>query len=125
SRIHFHAATGEHGTEWGTVIHLLLETALVQPGADLRQLARLALVEEGLDAGQADAAVEMVERVLSSGIMRRAKAARQYLVEVPFQKLVTATPTDSAGGLPMLMRGTIDLAFLEPSGWVIVDYKSD
>ena len=36
SRLHFHAATGEHGTEWGTVIHLLLQTALERPNADLR-----------------------------------------------------------------------------------------
>ena len=36
----FTPATGEHGTEWGTVIHLLLETAMVRPGADLHQLAR-------------------------------------------------------------------------------------
>ena len=27
--------------------------------------------------------------------------------------------------LPTIRRGVIDLAFLEPEGWVIVDYKTD
>ena len=29
------------------------------------------------------------------------------------------------GGLPTIVRGVIDLAFFEPPGWVIVDYKTD
>jgi len=33
------AADGAHGTEWGTVIHLLLETAMREPHADLELLA--------------------------------------------------------------------------------------
>ena len=32
---------------------------------------------------------------------------------------------ESAGELPTIRRGVIDLAFLEPKGWVIVDYKTD
>jgi ATP-dependent helicase/nuclease subunit A len=125
SRIHFHAATGEHGTEWGTVIHLLLETALVRPSTDLHKLARSALIEEGLDSGEVDNAVEMVERVLRSDILRRARAASRHLVEVPFQRLFPASATRVKGGLPTIIRGVIDLAFLELSGWVIVDYKTD
>ena len=31
--------TGEHGVEWGTVIHTLLEAAMVKPGSNLRSLA--------------------------------------------------------------------------------------
>jgi ATP-dependent helicase/nuclease subunit A len=125
SRIHFHAATGEHGTEWGTVIHLLLETALVRPGADLHQLAHTALAEEGLAVDEASTAVEMVQQVLRSNVLRRARAASRYLVEVPFQKLVPAGAPRAVGGLPTIVRGVIDLAFFEPPGWVIVDYKTD
>ncbi len=46
------------------------------------------------------------------------------LMEVPFHTLM---PTDSADGnaVPTLLRGVIDLAFHEPKGWVIVDYKTD
>ena len=125
SRIHFHATTGEHGTEWGTVIHLLLETALARPGADLHELASQALREEGLDPSQADTAVAMVEQVLKSDILRRAKTASRHLIEVPFQQLAPAGTLHSLGGLPTIIRGVIDLAFFEPSGWVIVDYKTD
>jgi ATP-dependent helicase/nuclease subunit A len=125
SRLHFHAATGEHGTEWGTVIHLLLQTALERPDADLRQLARLALTEEGLDADLADSALEMVNQVLRSDVLRRARSAEQYLVEVPFQKLVPAGGPGAVDGLPTIVRGVIDLAFHEQAGWVIVDYKTD
>lgn len=125
SRIHFHAATGEHGTEWGAVIHLLLETALARPAADLHELARLALVEEGLDPSEAGTAVGMVEKVLKSDVLRRAKAASRHLIEVPFQQLAAAGTLRSLGGLPTIVRGVIDLAFYEPPGWVIVDYKTD
>ena len=31
----------------------------------------------------------------------------------------------AGSGLPTIIRGVIDLAFLEPPGWVIVDYKTD
>jgi ATP-dependent helicase/nuclease subunit A len=125
SKLHFHATTGEHGTEWGTVIHLLLETALARPDVDLHQLARLTLVEEGLDISEAENAVQLVLRVLGSKILRRAKAASRHLVEIPFQKLIPASAPNAVGGLPTVLRGVIDLAFFEPAGWVIVDYKTD
>lgn len=125
SRIHFHAVTGEHGTEWGTVIHLLLETALARPGADLHELARQTLVEEGLDASEADNAVGVVGQVLKSDILQRAKATNRYLVEVPFQQLLPAGSARAVDGLPTIVRGVIDLAFWEEPGWVIVDYKTD
>ena len=33
--------------------------------------------------------------------------------------------SESSSGLPTVLRGVIDLVFLESSGWVIVDYKSE
>ena len=44
-------------------------------------------------------------------------------MEVPLQILVPAGA--SSNGVPTIRRGVIDLAFLEPGGWVIVDYKTD
>jgi ATP-dependent helicase/nuclease subunit A len=41
------------------------------------------------------------------------------LAEVPF----TVERTD--GPTPVFLEGVIDLAFREPDGWVIVDYKTD
>jgi ATP-dependent helicase/nuclease subunit A len=115
---------GEHGTEWGAVIHLLLETAMSAPGADLGSLARAALSEQGLDPALAENALETVASVTKSEIWKRALESPRRMVEAPFQRLV---PDEGANG-PMrgtILRGVIDLAFLDENGWVIVDYKTD
>ena len=38
----------EHGTEWGTVIHILLQAAIQNPTAELHPVAKAALAEVGL-----------------------------------------------------------------------------
>lgn len=118
----FTYSQGEHGVEWGTVIHLLLETAMLNPDADLRGLAEAALNDQGLDAELLTDALEVVQSVTRSEIWRRAQAAELRLVETPFQRFIPAAEPDAVG---VIMRGVVDLAFLEPKGWVIVDYKSD
>jgi ATP-dependent helicase/nuclease subunit A len=114
-------SSGEHGTEWGSVIHLLLETAMRCPENNLHELAYVALAEVGLDVSLAETAVDIVKSVMSSAIWKRARASQQRLVEVPFEMLMPTTPSDK----PTLLRGCIDLVFLEPAGWVIVDYKTE
>jgi ATP-dependent helicase/nuclease subunit A len=109
---------GERGMAWGAVIHFLLEQHLRAPRADLPALAAAALEENGLEPALSGPAVRIVERVAVSELWRRANAARQVLVETPFV-------VDWPGELPTLVRGVIDLAFLEADGWVIVDYKTD
>ena len=42
---------------------------------------------------------------------------------MPFQTLL-ASDEPSPSELPTLLRGVIDLVFLEERGWVIVDYKT-
>ncbi len=111
---------GEHGVEWGTVIHLLLQVAMENPEADLRGIARTALTEQGLDAGLTGTAVETVEAVMKAEIWQRALASRRRLVEVPFEILM-----EHGDDVPTLVRGSMDLVFEEPDGWVIVDYKTD
>lgn len=118
----FTYSQGEHGVEWGTVIHVLLEAAMLNPGADLQALAEAALADQGLDAELLTDALEMVQSVTRSEIWRRASAAERRLVETPFQRFMPATEPDAVG---IIMRGVVDLAFQEPEGWVIVDYKSD
>jgi ATP-dependent exoDNAse (exonuclease V) beta subunit len=114
------AEDGEHGVEWGTVIHLLLQVAMENPEGDLQGLARTALVEQGLDGNSAEIAVETVNSVMKADIWRRAVASRRRLAEVPFEILL-----ESEAPVPVLVRGSIDLVFEEPEGWVIVDYKTD
>ena len=92
--------------------------------ADLRDLAYASLEQEGLDPARADEAIAVVRSVMKSEIWKRAQASDHRLMEVPFQLLML---TDSADGnaVPTLLRGVIDLAFHEPKGWVVIDYKTD
>jgi ATP-dependent helicase/nuclease subunit A len=117
------AAADERGQEWGTLIHSLLETAMQQPKADLHGLARSLLRDREGIPGLAEDAVAVVHTVQQSALWRRAQGCQQRLVEIPLQMLVPAAETPK--GLPTIRRGVIDLAFLEPEGWVIVDYKTD
>jgi ATP-dependent helicase/nuclease subunit A len=117
------AAAGEHGVEWGTVIHTLLETAMRQPAADLHGLARSLLRDQEAIPGLVQGAVATVRSVQQSALWLRAQRSGKRLVEIPLQMLVPAV--ESTKGLPTIRRGVIDLAFLETKGWVIVDYKTD
>jgi len=114
----------DRGTEWGSAIHLLLETAATRPDADLHGSAVNALSGHGLDPALSEEAVALVRSVLASEIWTRASASSKRLVEVPFQKL-KKQKGDTEPELPTILRGVIDLVFREPEGWVIVDYKTD
>jgi ATP-dependent helicase/nuclease subunit A len=117
-------SSGEHGTEWGTVIHLLLETLMRDPDVDLQRLATAALAEHGLDAAIAEKAVSVAHAVTTSDLWKRAQASPRCLVEVPFQKLAPADAT-VPDSVPTVLRGVIDLVFREDFGWIVVDYKTD
>jgi len=116
---------GGHGTEWGTVMHSLLQAAMINPAADLTSLAEAAADEQRLDPDLSEAAVTTVRSVMASEIWQRAARSPRRLVEAPFQRL-SEPRSEDGGPLPeMILRGVIDLVFLEPDGWVIVDYKTD
>jgi ATP-dependent exoDNAse (exonuclease V) beta subunit len=66
--------------------------------------------------------VATVISVMRSEVWQRAQASPRRLVEVPFQTLL---PADGAGAKPTILRGVIDLVFLEAGAWVIIDYKTD
>jgi ATP-dependent helicase/nuclease subunit A len=111
------------GAEWGEVLHTLLEAAIKQPKADLHGLALSTLESSELPIGLVDDVVATVERVTASDIWQRARSSERCMAEVPLAMLVPASETPN--GLPTVRRGVIDLVFLEPAGWVIVDYKSE
>ncbi len=116
--------TGEHGTELGTVIHALLEAAMRDSKGDLHDLAFATLQHEGLDPARADEVIAVVQSVMRAEIWKRAQASHHRLMEVPFEVLMPNDHKDD-NAVPTLLRGVIDLAFHEPKGWVIVDYKTD
>ena len=86
----------------------------------LRLTARTALLENDrpVDAGEPaelDTLLALVENVQASELWARGRAADQRLMEHPF---MWRTPEGT------LLEGVMDLAFREPAGWVIVDYKT-
>ncbi|MCP3690776.1 MAG: hypothetical protein GY917_01165, partial [Planctomycetaceae bacterium] len=111
------------GAQWGTVIHLLLETAMLQPGISLESLAYTTLKEQDLEGTLVNDALAVVQGVVNSEIWQRALASERRLVEVPFEHCLAAEASEQ--GVPTIVRGVIDLMFEEPDGWVIVDYKTD
>ena len=111
-----HAARGDgDGARWGSVIHLLLQSAMREPEAELEALAVSALRDADVEVARSGEAVAVVRKVAASKIWQRAREARQCLTEVPF----------IMAGKDGVVRGVIDLAFEEADGWVLVDYKTD
>ena len=112
---------GIGGAGWGNAVHATLEAAMrgASPEA-LRLTARTALLENDrpVDAGEPaelDTLLALVENVQASELWARGRAADQRLMEHPF---MWRTPEGT------LLEGVMDLAFREPAGWVIVDYKT-
>lgn len=107
------ASGGEHGKEFGTALHRLLELS------DLREKENLDVLAERIasTAGLADP-VGLAERALSalrSAPVQRA-ADRKHWLELP-----VVTPNNG-----MTLEGIIDLMYREDDGTlVIVDFKTD
>jgi len=115
---------GEHGTEWGTAVHRLLELAMRSPGAGLEEFASAALDEAGIDRRHTDLLVRTARSVIESEVWARALSAKRRLSEVPFELVMENAPGADPGART-LVRGAIDLAFEEDGGWVVVDFKTD
>ena len=113
------APAGEHGTEWGSVVHVVLEAAMARPGSDSLAVARSALAEEGIEVARAEEVVALVGNAMRSAVWGRAESSPERLTEVPFQLL-----RPGADEVDTIVRGVIDLVFREGDGWVVVDYKT-
>jgi len=111
------------GMAWGKLVHALLEEATRGPHRDhahLERLARWFTMENPELRTVIPDALDTVERVMASDLWRRAMAAEERLVEVPF-----AAKVPGNGGPPTILYGIIDLAFRTAQGWELVDYKTD
>jgi ATP-dependent helicase/nuclease subunit A len=111
------------GMDWGDLIHALLEYAMSRrsaPRVDLERYAKWVTVDKPELRGVVPEALDLVERVMTSETWRRAQAAEECSVEVPF-----AIAHPRPDGRPAVLSGVIDLAFRDADGWKIVDYKSD
>jgi len=122
------------GESWGRAIHRLIELAARAPGLDLEAAAATVLSGEGVLPMYRDRAVAIVRDVLASPVWQRAQASGARFVEVPFLIHVRGADlpervrilTGSGGPLPTVIRGVIDLVFLDAAGvWKVVDWKTD
>lgn len=133
---------GRRGIAWGRAVHDLLSVAASgvgrgNPGVGtdfLRWSCRRALDEAGMPSPSGfSAEARSVRRtelekalgaevaaVIASPFWKRVQAADKVLAEVPF-----AWPRRDGNGVPEVVRGAVDLSFLEADGWVLCDYKSD
>lgn len=108
----------KQGKEWGNVLHTLLEAAMRSPGLDLRSVAIATMNAESLPLGLLDDVLSTANNVIESPMWKKAGQSKHCLPEVPISTL-------GNDDLPTVLRGVIDLAFLQDDGWVIVDYKSE
>ncbi|NIU73708.1 MAG: hypothetical protein GWN71_09035, partial [Gammaproteobacteria bacterium] len=127
---------GYRGRSWGSAVHGALDAAARgATGPELERICRALLLEleRPLEAGEPvelEELVGLVGTVRASETWARAKAAGRALSEVPFAyrddrgRFHDPDPETPAGA-PRILEGVVDLAFREPDGWVIVDYKTD
>ena len=123
------ADTGRH---WGALIHGLLEQAMRAPStssADLARLARWLTVETPELRPHIPDAVALAERVASAPFWADARTHGEVHVEVPFTRVASPADRERLGmdpaGVPVLLRGVIDLVHRAKDGWRVVDYKTD
>jgi len=108
------------GLGFGVLVHAVLAQAPFDGArAALDDLAAVEARALGLSEGEAAAAAQLVGRLLSHDLFRRARAADVRGAcrrETP----VTCTLPDGT-----LIEGIVDLAFEEAGSWTVVDYKTD
>jgi len=106
-----------HGRRFGTLVHTVLrDVDLVAGEGDVAALARFHGRVLQAPEAEIEAAAQAVSAALAHPLLRQAAAAERVLRETPF--LVG----DERG---RLLEGTIDLAFPEDGGWLVVDFKTD
>ena len=108
------------GPRYGALVHAVLATVALD--ADRRQIGESAALQGrilGATEAEMASAAEVVGRVLASDLLARARASHEKGLcrrETP----VTVRLADGT-----LVEGVVDLAFLEGTTWIVVDFKTD
>jgi len=114
------------GAAWGRVLHQLLESAMRNPGLELRPLAQNLMREEEVAPDFLGEVLRVAVSVTKSELWARALKAKRRYVEVPFEMIVPSKDLGRPDGpAETLLKGAIDLVFEEDGVWHIVDWKSD
>ena len=108
------------GPRFGTLVHAVLADApLTEEGRDddVRGLAEAIGRVLDAPAAEVDAAAQAARAAIAHPLFQRAAKSSDVRREV--QVILGGEDPGS------VVEGVIDLAFEEPSGWVVVDYKTD
>jgi ATP-dependent helicase/nuclease subunit A len=114
---------GPAGSDWGSLIHALLDHAaanLTATRQDLESVAHWHAADDSVVAGYIPAALDTVEKVRASDFWQQVTTAEERLTEVP-----VGAPWDVQMPPRLLAKGIIDLIMRTPQGWRIIDYKTD
>lgn len=106
----------------GIAIHRALALADLDDADRSAATARRVADEYNLD--QADFATE-IRRTLETDLMRRATRADERHFELPLVRASNGANAADEDAEITITEGVADLAFREPQGWVVVDFKSD
>ncbi len=109
-----------HGKRFGTLVHAVL--AAVDLAAEAPAVAAVACAEGrlmGASAAEIDAAALAAEAALRHPLLRRAATSALR------GECRRETPVVLPGRRGELIEGVVDLAFREPRGWTVVDFKTD
>ena len=94
--------------------------------ADLEPVAAAFLRDEERPVDELPEVQRVLAGILSSDLWRRARAASERFVEVPFAAVVASRDYGlAAPPEETLVNGVIDLVFREEGCWKLIDYKSD
>jgi len=122
------AAESNHAREKGIIIHKLLELTDLRQGHTLEAFKNTlkSLVEEGICPGELAQEIDlaMLADFMDSPLGQRVRSSSEQYRELSFTLLIPADTVNPAlSEEEILLQGTIDLAFWEEDGWVLVDYK--
>jgi ATP-dependent helicase/nuclease subunit A len=114
------AANRPSGRRFGALVHAVL--ASVPLDGDLNAIQRLAAIHGrilGAPAEEIASASEIVHTALAHPLLNQPRTAAQ---QGRCRREVPVAWRDSNGSL---IEGVIDLAFEQPEGWTVIDFKTD
>ena len=122
------------GTARGTAVHKIMQFLDFSAGAENLKEALNLLQESGIlntverkavRPGKLQAFFEsdFYQRIANSDQIQKEKSFFVRLGELPLPE--TSILHQDYAGTDGILRGTVDLLFHEPDGWVLVDYKTD
>jgi ATP-dependent helicase/nuclease subunit A len=108
------------GPRYGALVHAVLATVSLDAGRhQIKQAARLQGRILGATAEEIESAGTVAEDVIRHPIMERARKAAAS------GQCRRETPVALRQGDGSIVDGIVDLAFLENSTWIVVDFKTD